>query len=97
MKKGFLKKLFAAIFKGAVKSVPFGGVAIEVIDTFIKTDENINDPYLIKVQKWAQIVTQIILLICIFYSFFTKQITIDELIKLVTNGENTNTTGGVIP
>lgn len=97
MKKGFLKKLFAAIFKGAVKSVPFGGVAIEVLDTFIKTDEKENDPYLIKVQKWAQIVTQIILLICIFYSFLTKQITIDELIKLVNGGEITDTIGSVNP
>lgn len=96
MKKGFLKKLFAAIFKGAVKSVPFGGVAIEVLDTFVKTDEKENDPIILKVQKWTQIITQIILLICIFYSFFTKTITVEELIKLVNGGEITDTSGSVI-
>lgn len=96
MKKGFLKKLFSAIFKGAIKSVPFGGVAIEVLDTFVKSNENEKDPLILKVQKWAQIVTQVILLVCIFYSFFTKQLTIDELIKLVNGEQVADTTRGVI-
>lgn len=74
--KFILKKIIPSIFRGIVKSVPFGN---ELLPEKEK-------------EKTEQVVELIVKLICvgaIIYAYFQKEITIFDFIKLI-DGSGTN-------
>lgn len=84
MKKGFFKKIAAPVLRGLLKSVPFGGIAVEAVNN-IKTEfdntKQIEDKPL--PHNWISITVQLLALLAIVYAFVSKQITIDQFIDLL--------------
>lgn len=94
MKKGFLKKLIKSIVqspivRGIVKSLPGGNLLYEVgenvvgnvVNEIAKTKELI--PREIKPHNWISILIQAVGIGLLLYAFFTKQISIQEVLNLL--------------
>ena len=79
-----MKKLFTflkPVLRGAIKSIPFGNVAVE-IGTSIKEavqGKNELDPSK-PTHDWKSIITQLVALGLIVYAFATHLITLDEVL-----------------
>jgi hypothetical protein len=76
------KGILAAVFRGVVKSVPMGNVALQAIKNVkheIDHKDAIEKPE--KPHNWMSIVTQIVCILAIGYAFYTKMITIEQLLS----------------
>lgn len=91
MKKGFFKKLLGGIFKspivrGLIKSLPFGNVGYEVAENIIGETVNQNkadDKDNAKPHSAISLICQIVVLVLIVWAFFTKQITIEDVLNML--------------
>lgn len=71
-----MKKLLTfakPVLRGAIKSIPMGNVVTEVIGNIKSKDKA-------KPHNWYSIITQIVIVGAIVYSFATHLITLDQLI-----------------
>lgn len=75
------KKILGAIVRGALKSVPIGGVAVEAFNN-IKHELRYGD-IKEKPHNWLSIIIQLIITASIVYAFVTHRIEVDELIRLL--------------
>jgi hypothetical protein len=78
--KKFFQKFIKPLFRGVIKSLPFGNVAIEIGDNIKK--ETTGEP---KNHNWVSITIQLLLIGAIVWALLTKQITIETFIDLVNN------------
>ena len=74
-KKGFLKKFIAPVFRGALKSVPFGNVALEIADEFKAKEHN--------TEKYISVIVQIAGISLIIYAFASGKIDINNALDLL--------------
>jgi hypothetical protein len=86
MKKGIFKQFLAPIFRGVVKSLPFGGVIVESVKNIQTEIKNKNDAINQPVElphNWLSIAIQMITVAGIVYALLTKQIDINKFIELL--------------
>ena len=86
-KKNNLKKVFTflkPILRGAIKSLPFGNVVVEIGESIKETVENNNNDLAKPLtHNWLSIAVQIIGMAVIIYAFFTKAITIEQVLEFI--------------
>ena len=73
-----MKKLFTfvkPIVRGAIKSIPGGNIITEVIGNIKANNADQAQPH-----NWKSIITQLVIVGAIVYSFATHLITLDQLI-----------------
>ncbi len=75
--KGTIK----AIFRGILKSLPFGNVVTEVVQNIQNKDALVTEEIPATGHNWVSITTQAVIVSIIVYAFYTKQITIDQVIE----------------
>lgn len=76
--------ILSAVFRGVVKSVPMGNVALQAINQV--KHELAHKDSIVKPEKphnWLSIATQVICIVAIAYAFATKAITIEQLLSLL--------------
>lgn len=87
MKKGFIKNIAAPVFRGILKSVPFGGIIVEGVTNIKSEFENKNKTDVSEDKtlphNWISILVQLLCVIGIAYAFITKQITIEQFLDLL--------------
>lgn len=93
MKKGLLKKILGAIFKGVIKSVPFGNVAVELGEAILPSTaesvlmlsddqkKQLANYYL--VGKLVGIATQVVCLFIILHAYLNGNLPAIEAIELL--------------
>ena len=86
-KKNNLKKVFVflkPILRGAIKSLPFGNAVVEIGESIKETVDN-NAKHSAKplTHNWLSIAVQIIGIAVIIYAFFTKAITIEQVLEFI--------------
>ena len=79
-KKPFVHKFVLPILRASVKQIPIIGTPIAEATTNILTPSE--EP---KKHNWISIATQGVIALCIIYAFYTKAITLEELIKFLQN------------
>jgi hypothetical protein len=86
-KKNNLKKVFVflkPILRGAIKSLPFGNAVVEIGESIKETvDNNAKDSAKPLTHNWLSIAVQIIGIAVIIYAFFTKAITIEQVLTFI--------------
>lgn len=70
----FFNKVLAPIFRGVVKTIPFGTVIVEVTENLLKKEDKK------KPHHYLSIVIQFIVIAAIVYAFLSKQITIEQVL-----------------
>ena len=92
LQKPFVKNVLAPVVRGVVKQIPFVGTPLmEVISnltgpkviTVTGTDGKPMNVELPKKHNWVSIIVQSVLAVCVVYAFYTKAITIQEVVALV--------------
>jgi xanthine/uracil permease len=73
----FVKNILAPIVRGAVKTIPGGGIAVELIQNIGKENQEK------KPHHWLSITIQILGIAAIIYAFLTKAITVEAFIELI--------------
>lgn len=91
-KPKFFKRIFSGlkpVFRGVVKSLPLGNVAIEIFDNVKKEVKENTTP---KQHSYISIFIQLVCIALIIYAFSTKQITIEQVLQLLNfdPGNETN-------
>ncbi len=77
----FLKNIIAPIVRGAVKQIPIVGTpAMEIISNITGPKD---EP---KKHSWVSIIVQSTIAIAVLWAFFSKTITIQEVIDLLRKG-----------
>lgn len=74
--------ILKALFRGVVKSIPAGNVALQLVNNVKHELDNknvINKPD--KPHSWISIVTQGICVAAIVYAFVTKTITVEQVLS----------------
>lgn len=100
MKKGFLKRLIKSIVqspivRGVVKSLPGGNLIYEVGENVVGNVVNeiaqVGEvkPREVKPHHWISILIQAIGIGLLLYAFFTKQITIKDVLDLLGYSQDT--------
>tara|TARA_R110000868_G_scaffold308_2_gene2553 strand:- start:1016 stop:1297 length:282 start_codon:yes stop_codon:yes gene_type:complete len=86
-KKNNLKKVFTflkPILRGAIKSLPFGNAVVEIGESIKESVDNVkNDSAKPLTHNWLSIAVQIIGMAVIIYAFFTKAITIEQVLEFI--------------
>ena len=86
-KKNNLKKVFVflkPILRGAIKSLLFGNAVVEISESIKETvDNNAKDSAKPLTHNWLSIAVQIIGIAVIIYAFFTKAITIEQVLEFI--------------
>jgi hypothetical protein len=86
-KKNNLKKVFVflkPILRGAIKSLPFGNAVVEIGESIKETVDNVKkDSAKPLTHNWLSIAVQIIGMAVIIYAFFTKAITIEQVLEFI--------------
>jgi hypothetical protein len=81
--KNFFKRVIAPIVRATIKSVPGGAWAFEIIDQV----KHYKNPDKIKngsaPHSPVSLLFQAVILACILYAFFTKQITVEQVLNWV--------------
>jgi hypothetical protein len=75
-----------AIFRGFLKSVPFGNVAVEIADNVTANSGDAEKPH-----HYMSIIIQVICLAAVIYAFITKQITVEDLLRLLNHAPSETT------
>jgi len=80
LQKPFVKNIVAPVVRGALKTVPGGGIAVEVVNNYLheKTEEAPVKPH-----NYLSIAVQVIGIAAIVWAFYTKAITIEQLLSLL--------------
>lgn len=82
MKK--LKEFVKPIIRGAVKTIPFGNLAVEVgtsiKESIVNKKTDSSKPL---THDWKSMLIQVVGLAAIVYCFYTKTITIDQLLSMI--------------
>lgn len=97
LKKNKVRAFLKALFRGLVRSLPFGvgNVLIETGDALsgnkMPDRKLLNDPELTtqeavsidKFRRWIQITIQLIITACVIYSFLTGKIDLNQLLDFI--------------
>ena len=82
LQKPFVKNYLAPVFRGAIQTLPGGGVAVQALRN-ISHEVNVAKEGEQPPHSYISIVIQVIGLAAIIYAFIAKIITIDELLSLI--------------
>jgi hypothetical protein len=74
----FVRNYIAPFVRGVAKTIPGGGIAVELIQNIGKEREE-------KPHHWLSITIQCIGISAIIYAFYTKAITIDIFLELLNS------------
>jgi hypothetical protein len=71
-----VKNIIAPVVRGAIKTIPGGGIAVELIQNIGKDKEE-------KPHHYLSIIIQVLGIAAIIYAFYTKAITVDVFLDLL--------------
>jgi hypothetical protein len=74
----FVKNIIAPIVRGTLKTIPGGSVAVELVQNFQNKTEGKRPKH-----HWLSITIQTIGIAAIIWAFYTKAITVEQLLQLL--------------